>query len=149
MRCLLSFVLLVCFSAAAWAQAQSPQEDAPGRESVAQDWPAWIKAGWLDFVCPMDYTESDTGFCGLVENQLELVGGRIPVYPGIGATASRVRLSADRVAGQIHHARRLGAAGFTIFNLSESTAADILPGLRLGATSKAARPTHTSGAVKE
>ena len=29
----------------------------PGcRESVAQDWPAWIKAGYLDFVCPMDYT---------------------------------------------------------------------------------------------
>jgi len=26
------------------------------RQSVAQDWPAWIKAGYLDFVCPMDYT---------------------------------------------------------------------------------------------
>ena len=35
----------------------------PGcRESVAQDWPQWIKAGYLDFVCPMDYTTSDAEF---------------------------------------------------------------------------------------
>lgn len=112
------------------------------RESVAQDWPEWIKAGWLDFVCPMDYTNSDPGFCGLVENQLDLIGGRIPVYPGIGCTASNSSLSADRVAGQILHARRLGAAGFTIFNLSESTARDILPGLKLGATATPARTPH-------
>ncbi len=113
------------------------------RESVAQDWPEWIKAGWLDFVCPMDYTDSDPGFCGLVQNQLELVGGRIPVYPGIGATASRSTLSADRVAGQILHARTLGAAGFTIFNLSESTARDLLPGLKLGATAAKAEIPHS------
>ena len=112
------------------------------RESVAQDWPEWIRAGWLDFVCPMDYTNSDPGFCGLVENQLELVGGRIPVYPGIGATASSSSLPADRVAGQIMHARRLGAAGFTIFNLSESTARDLLPGLKLGATAEKAELPH-------
>jgi uncharacterized lipoprotein YddW (UPF0748 family) len=113
------------------------------RESVAQDWPEWIKAGWLDFVCPMDYTNSDPGFCGLVENQLDLVGGRIPIYPGIGCTASNSSLSADRVAGQILHARRLGAAGFTIFNLSESTARDILPGLKLGATAEKAEVPHS------
>lgn len=112
------------------------------RASVAQDWPEWIKAGWLDFVCPMDYTNSDPGFRGLVENQLDLIGGRIPMYPGIGCTASNSSLSADRVAGQILHARQLGAAGFTIFNLSESTARDILPGLKLGTTASPAKPPH-------
>ena len=112
------------------------------RQSVAQDWPEWIKAGWLDFVCPMDYTNSDPAFRGLVENQLNLIDGRIPMYPGIGATASRCSLSADRVAGQILHARQLGAAGFTIFNLSESTARDILPGLKLGTTSAPADVPH-------
>ena len=84
------------------------------RESVAQDWPEWVKAGYLDFVCPMDYTDSDRQFTSLVENQLKLVDGRIPVYPGIGAW----RLTHDRVVGQIHHARSLGAAGFTIFNFN-------------------------------
>ncbi|NQU25338.1 MAG: family 10 glycosylhydrolase, partial [Candidatus Nealsonbacteria bacterium] len=103
------------------------------RESVAQDWPKWIEAGYLDFVCPMDYTASDLSFSNLVENQMKLVGGRIPVYPGIGATATRISLSPDRVVGQIHHARRLGAAGFTIFNFHQQTAATIIPGVGLGA----------------
>jgi uncharacterized lipoprotein YddW (UPF0748 family) len=112
---------------------------------VGQDWPEWIKAGWLDFVCPMDYTESDDTFCSLVENQLRLVDGRIPVLPGIGATASRATLSADRVVGQIHHARHLGAAGFTIFNFSESTAESIVPGVGLGAGSQRATVPWAGG----
>ena len=102
------------------------------RRGVLQDWVSWIDAGLLDFVCPMDYTGSDAYFTSLVERQMELVDGRIPLYPGIGATASRVALSADRVAGQVHHARRLGADGFTIFNLDGTTAGTILPGLGSG-----------------
>jgi uncharacterized lipoprotein YddW (UPF0748 family) len=112
------------------------------RESVGQDWPEWIKAGYLDFVCPMDYTPSDEEFRALVGNQLKRIGGRIPVYPGIGATASRSALSPDRVVGQIHDARSLGAAGFTIFNFSNDTAQTIVPGVGLGAGSKAAVPSH-------
>ncbi len=113
------------------------------RDSVAQDWPKWVKAGWLDFICPMDYTESDLFFSNLVENQLELVGGRIPIYPGIGATASNSALSIDRVVGQIHHARRLGAAGFTIFNFSRGTAESLLPGLSQGVGRERAVPLHS------
>jgi hypothetical protein len=90
----------------------------------------------------MDYTESDETFCSLVENQLPLVAGRIPMYPGIGATASRTSLSADRVVGQIYHARRLGAAGFTIFNFSPAVAEAILPGVGAGAGVQRARPAH-------
>ena len=112
------------------------------RRSIAQDWPLWVKAGYLDFVCPMDYTESDVYFAGLVKNQLELVGGRIPVYAGIGATATRVSLSADRVVGQIHHARSLGAAGFTVFNFHRRTAESIVPGVGLGAGTQVAVPPH-------
>ena len=112
------------------------------RDSVAQDWPAWVAEGYLDFVCPMDYTESDDAFVNLVANQLKLVDGRIPIYPGIGATASRVTLSADRVVGQIHHARQLGAAGFTVFNLTAATAGEILPGIALGAGSSHSVPPH-------
>lgn len=112
------------------------------RESVGQDWPEWIKDGLLDFVCPMDYTEDDDEFCAWVENQMQLVAGRIPMYPGIGATASRCALSADRVAGQLHHARRLGAAGFTIFNFGTDVAETILPGVGLGAGAQRAETSH-------
>jgi uncharacterized lipoprotein YddW (UPF0748 family) len=115
----------------------------PGcRESVAQDWPAWVKAGYLDFVCPMDYTGSDADFVSLVKSQKKLVGGRIPLYPGIGATASRAALAPDRVAGQIHYARTLGADGFTIFNFDRGTAEVIVPGVGLGAGSQQAIPPH-------
>lgn len=112
------------------------------RDSVAQDWPQWVKAGYLDFVCPMDYSNSDEFFVSLVKSQLKLVGGRIPVYPGIGATASNSTLPADRVVGQIHHARSLGAAGFTIFNFHRSTAESIVPGVGQGAGAQKAVPPH-------
>ncbi len=112
------------------------------RGSVAQDWPEWVAAGYLDFVCPMDYTPSDTYFASLIENQQKLVGGRIPIYPGIGATASNSTLSADRVVGQIHHARRLGTSGFTIFNFHRSTAESIIPGVGLGAGAQKAVAPH-------
>jgi uncharacterized lipoprotein YddW (UPF0748 family) len=112
------------------------------RQSVGQDWPAWVKAGYLDFLCPMDYTESALAFSGLVENQLKLVGGRIPVYPGIGATASRSALTVDQVVNQILAARSLGAGGFTIFNLDGHTINSLVPGLGLGVGSKPSRALH-------
>ena len=115
----------------------------PGcKESVGQDWVAWAKSGYLDFICPMDYTESDLSFAGLVSGQLKLLGGRVPVYAGIGATASRSGLSPDRVVGQIHHARKLGAAGFTVFNLDRMTSQGITAAMALGAGTQKAVPPH-------
>lgn len=109
------------------------------RESVGQDWVSWVKAGYLDFICPMDYAISDMEFSNLVSNQLKLIEGRIPMYPGIGAW----RLgAADRVVGQMHYARQLGAAGFTVFDLSEDAAKTLLPGIGLGAGAQRAVPPH-------
>jgi uncharacterized lipoprotein YddW (UPF0748 family) len=112
------------------------------RESVGQDWVSWVKAGYLDFLCPMDYTESDLAFAGMVTEQLRLVAGRIPVYPGIGASASRSSLGSDQVASQIRAARTAGAAGFTVFDLNSGTISQIVPGVALGATSRPAAPPH-------
>ena len=87
----------------------------------------------------MDYTQSDTELLNLVSNQLKLVDGRIPLYPGIGAW----RLGpADRVASQIYQARQLGAPGFTLFNLDAGAAQTLLPALSLGIGSRAAVPPH-------
>jgi len=108
------------------------------RRSVGQDWVAWVRAGYLDFLCPMDYTTNDLRFTNLVENQLRLVEARVPVYPGIGAW----RLEPDRVVGQIYHARRLGAPGFTIFNFQPDAARALLPAIALGAGSEPAKPPH-------
>jgi uncharacterized lipoprotein YddW (UPF0748 family) len=97
------------------------------RESVGQDWAAWVDAGYLDFLCPMDYTTDDKEFAHLVQLQTKLVGGRVPVYPGIGATATNIAMKPEQVIGQIRQARSLGAAGFTIFNFDAKTAAAIVP----------------------
>jgi uncharacterized lipoprotein YddW (UPF0748 family) len=115
----------------------------PGcRESVAQDWPEWIKRGYLDFVCPMNYSADDEEFASLVRNQIKLIDGRVPLYPGIGATATGIHLAPDRVVGQIIQARKLGATGFSIFNLSPQTAAQILPAIGQGVGSHRALPPH-------
>ncbi|MFO8079733.1 MAG: family 10 glycosylhydrolase [Armatimonadota bacterium] len=102
----------------------------PGtRASIGQDWLHWVEQGWVDFLCPMNYTNSDATFATTVARQVQQVAGRVPLYPGIGASASRSTLSADRVAGQVQIARNLGADGFTIFNYAFDQAQNIVPGL--------------------
>jgi uncharacterized lipoprotein YddW (UPF0748 family) len=112
------------------------------RELIGQDWVHWVRSGYLDFVCPMDYTISDQAFQGLVASQMKLIEGRIPLYPGIGCTSSNSTLPPDRVVSQIHHARALGAAGFTIFNLAPDTMKTVVPAVGIGAGSQKAVPPH-------
>ncbi|MGL4942189.1 MAG: family 10 glycosylhydrolase [Thermoguttaceae bacterium] len=108
----------------------------PGcRKWVLQDWPVWVERGYLDFVCPMDYTESVTQFGGYVGSQLARVHGKIPVYPGIGATATGIAMRPEDVAVQIETLRQRGARGFTIFNLDSRTIENIVPPLATGPTS--------------
>ncbi len=109
-------------------------KDYPGsRKSVGQDWKAWVEAGYLDFVCPMDYTASNDQFRNVVAKQLDIVTNDTPVYPGIGASAPG--LPPEQVARQIYIARNLGVTGFTIFNYDLSVATELLPALSKGLTS--------------
>ena len=104
------------------------------RSSQLQDWPVWVEKGYLDFLCPMNYTPTPATFDAYIANQLKLVAGKIPVYPGIGATAMGISMTPDQIATQIMIARKNGTPGFTIFNLSRSTIERIPPALRLGPT---------------
>jgi uncharacterized lipoprotein YddW (UPF0748 family) len=109
--------------------------DYPGcRISVGQDWVQWIENGYLDFVCPMTYTTNLYQFESFIKRQRELIGNKIPLYPGIGATATQIPMLPDRVAAQIQIARDLNASGFVIFNLDAQTINTILPILKLGVT---------------
>ncbi len=110
--------------------------------SVGQDWVRWAKEGYVDFLCPMDYTNSDYSFAGKVVRQLGQVDGTVPVYPGIGASSSSSTLSPDRVAGQIAITRNLGTGGFIIFNYTTGLGNDILPQLARGITSEKTYVPH-------
>ncbi len=111
-------------------------------QDVGQDWVAWAKAGYVDFLCPMDYTEDDQNFTRLVKRQLELTDKRIPLYPGIGVTASNSVLTPDRVLGQVYLARDAGASGFTLFDYTSSIAGSVIPAFSMSAGATKAEPVH-------
>lgn len=104
------------------------------RDSVGQDWKVWCDRGYLDFVCPMDYTPSDAAFRGMVQHQIGWAG-KVPCYPGIG-TSTWPTPDPVRTISQIEVARDLGCRGFTIFNYSVPEANDLVPLLGAGITRK-------------
>lgn len=110
--------------------------------SIGQDWISWAQQGYIDFVCPMNYTEDNKYFTDLLENQLALMPKDVSIYPGIGATASNSLLTTDAVIGQIHLARFLGASGWTIFDYSINISNTILPAIQMGVGKQKAEPTH-------
>lgn len=110
--------------------------------SIGQDWIAWAKAGYIDFVCPMNYTEDDKYFTDLLVNQLDLMPKGVSIYPGIGATASNSLLTADAVIGQIHLARFLGASGWAVFDYSVNISNTILPAIQIGVGRLKSTPPH-------
>jgi len=109
----------------------------PGcRDGAGQDWVGWIEKGYLDFVCPMNYTNSAPTFETMISSQLEATQHRIPFVPGIGVTLGSWTLAADEVAWQINLARQHQCDGFILFNYSPHVVTDVLPGLRAGVTSR-------------
>ena len=110
--------------------------------TIGQDWIAWAKAGYVDFVCPMNYTENTDYFTELLVNQLALMPKGVAIYPGIGATASNSLLTSDAVVEQIYLSRNLGASGWTIFDYSLDISETVLPAFTMGVTKRKAKPPH-------
>lgn len=108
---------------------------ATDRDGVGQDWKLWCEKGWLDFVCPMDYTESNSLFERQVVNQLEWSGG-VPCYPGIGLSVWADRTDAVKLIEQIAITRKHNTGGFTVFNYSHLEADRVVPQLGKGITRK-------------
>jgi uncharacterized lipoprotein YddW (UPF0748 family) len=100
---------------------------------LMQDWKLWCERGYLDFVCPMDYTNNDGTYDTWVRKQKEWAGPAL-LCPGIGASSSHSSLSADQVIDQIDITRRHHSAGFIIFNYGQREAAELLPMLGMGIT---------------
>ncbi|HUS90438.1 MAG TPA: family 10 glycosylhydrolase, partial [Phycisphaerae bacterium] len=105
------------------------------RDTVGQDWKVWCDRGYLDFVCPMDYTPHDEHFRGMVERQLPWAG-KVPCYPGIGVSVWSDPTDVARLIRQIGIARELGTKGFTLFNYDPAVAREVLPMLGLGMTKR-------------
>ena len=99
------------------------------RESQAQDWKTWCSEGLLDFVCPMDYSDSGRTFGKFLDWQRD-ADGKARVYPGIGLTTwSGFRRPAPQLADAISAVRKAGYGGFVIYGLG-SRAEVVLPKLK-------------------
>jgi uncharacterized lipoprotein YddW (UPF0748 family) len=90
-----------------------------------QNWPYWMSSGILSALCPMAYTPDNRVFVSQVEQALARVGGRRPVWAGIGA----YRLDLDGIVEKVELARRAGAGGVVLFS-HESLAPGDWPRLR-------------------
>ena len=112
------------------------------RRDIGQDWLTWVREGYVDFVCPMNYIRGNRRFSRTVARQVELVGGRVPVYSGIGVLL-RHTLTPEETIVQINLAREAGARGFCLFNFGPLMAAEYLPALAEGVTGAAAKTPHS------
>ena len=115
------------------------------RVDEGQDWKLWVERGYLDFVCPMQYTDSPADFEAMLKASTGWVGSKAALCPGIGATLGN---SPEGTVQQVQIARRLKSAGFVLFNYDPLLLNEHLPLLRLGLTSgKAALPDGTRAAA--
>ncbi|HUT34974.1 MAG TPA: family 10 glycosylhydrolase [Planctomycetota bacterium] len=105
------------------------------RDNVGQDWKLWCEKGWLDFVCPMDYTPHISTFENLVKQQLEWAG-KVPCYPGIGLGVWSPGDNIVKLIDFIGVTRKLGTRGFTIFEYRAPEAREIVPLCGKGITRK-------------
>ena len=92
------------------------REAISARRGLGQDWGRWCREGWLDFLCPMNYTESALQFRSCVQNQKVQAAG-VKLYPGVGLSCwQEDGLDAERFADQIEIVRNLDVPGLTVFN---------------------------------
>ena len=114
-------------------------------DSIAQATLQWSMDGWLDFVCPMNYTASDDTLSDLLTGQTIAVAGRVPIYCGIG---SWQHADPAATARQIDMTRALGADGFVCFSHNPRFADVFLPALGLGTTAAKTVPPHHSVSMR-
>ena len=102
----------------------------PGcRRWVRQDWPRWVRAGWLDFVVPMNYVLDAGEQERLVRAQIRATGRTRPLLAGIGSWQLQ---SPGEVLAQVRAARAAGAEGFVLFSYSDEEFAQQLEVLAAG-----------------
>ena len=97
---------------------------------LGQDWPRWAKEGWLDFVCPMDYTADIEGLRReLLEEMPIAAGAKTKIYPGLAIGWSGGENKSKVLKEQIEMVRTYEPGGFVVFYWSRDTAGRIISAL--------------------
>ncbi len=101
------------------------------RDSIAQDWPAWAQAGWVDFLLPMSYVASSREALAWYHKHQQILPDTLPFYPGIAPSTHNV--SPAEVLHQIDALRAAGSRGFALFELDADLLTEWLPAWKAGA----------------
>lgn len=109
--------------------------------AVGQDWVRWLDFDLVDYVVPMNYTESASKYEEFLRQQSGRSVNARRTISGIGVTSSDSKLNAPQVVRQIRLARKYGLAGQALFDLDETLERQILPavGRDVWASGKAVR----------
>jgi uncharacterized lipoprotein YddW (UPF0748 family) len=100
---------------------------APDGGNIAQYWPEWLRRNLVDFLTPMNYTESSAEFSSWLHTQTRFPQAEGRLIPGIGVTADESRLDPAQVARQIMLARQAGCPGVMLFSLTGTLRDETLP----------------------
>jgi len=99
--------------------------DPPATTAVllGQDWPRWVKEGWLDFVCPMDYMADPEDFRREILEEMPIAAAakKTKVYPGLAVGWSGGENNARTLKEELRMARAYLPGGFTIFYWGRDT----------------------------
>ena len=101
-------------------------------DTVGQDWVKWLNFDLVDYVVPMDYTESASQFEAFMRQHAAPSKNARRTIAGIGVTSSESKLNAQQVVEQIRLARKYGLAGQSLFDLDTTLEQKILPALKKG-----------------
>ena len=102
-------------------------------DTVGQDWVKWLDFDIVDYVVPMDYTESASQFESFMRQHAAPSRNARRTIAGIGVTSSESKLNAQQVGEQIRLSRKYGLAGQSLFDLDTVLEQRILPALKGGA----------------
>jgi uncharacterized lipoprotein YddW (UPF0748 family) len=101
------------------------------RETNGQDWVRWCQKGWLDFVCPMNYTLDAEQFVEKARIHRRVLPEEFPLVEGIGIAAGAGRMRRPQeLALQISLGRQADAAGFVGFAYNPQHTAQLFGPLR-------------------
>jgi uncharacterized lipoprotein YddW (UPF0748 family) len=97
------------------------------RNEMGQDWVYWAHKGYVDFLCPMNYTRDPTLLDKWIRDQQRLIKGKVPIYCGLGAY---MLASPQQLNDQIAVTRRANLSGFVVFAYNPQFRQVMLPGVR-------------------
>jgi uncharacterized lipoprotein YddW (UPF0748 family) len=81
-----------------------------------QDWVRWAELGLIDYLFPMNYTNSLRVAVTRTVSHAALIRGKVPMWEGLGKASSASQLTTESLAAQVKGVLGAGAKGVVLFH---------------------------------